>query len=247
MHKVISNITILVLLLSFCILNETKAIIDSTVVNARIASDGTAQFGNVQRVLLRNTFSSSVRNEMYDAELQALYVYGEQAKVVTENDLLCNINMGIDTYENSSILLFGTYESSRLRRIQHRYQIGVGPKYIFSNTISSHWTGSVVCLLDRTTFESSEELSSNRISLRIKGRQSIIEKKLILSTEMFYQPSLSDFTNDFRWRSNTRFEIPVSQSIAITSSVTYSYESITRLGRLPGDTALTFGFMVQLL
>ena len=97
------------------------------------------------------------------------------------------------------------------------------------------------------TFESNEKLSSNRISLRIKGRQSIIEKKLILSTEMFYQPSLSDFTNDFRWRSNTRFEIPVSQSIAITSSVTYSYESITRLGRLPGDTALTFGFMVQLL
>ncbi len=220
---------------------------DSTVIRARIASDGTAQFGNVQRVLLRNTFVSSLRNQWFEAELQTLYVYGEQAKIVTENDLLCNINTGVDIYENGSMLIFGTYEASRLRRIQHRYQIGIGPKYIISNTESSHWTGSAVCLIDRTTFESREELSSNRFSLRIKGRQTIIEKKLMFSTEMFYQPSLSDFSNDFRWRSNTRLEIPVSNTIAITCSFAYSYESITRLGRLPGDTAITFGLIVQLL
>lgn len=220
---------------------------DSTVIHARVASDGTAQFGNVQRILLRNSFASSLRNDWYEAELQAVYVYGEQAKLVTENDLLCNINTGIDIYENASILLFGTYESSRLRRIQHRYQIGIGPKYIIFNTESSHWTSSAVCLIDRTIFESKEELSSNRLSLRIKGRQTIIEKKLIFSTEMYYQPSLSDFTNDFRWRSNTRLEMPVSSAIAITCSFAYSYESITRLGRLPGDTAVTFGLIVQLL
>lgn len=55
---------------------------DSTIIHSRIASDGTAQFGNVQRVLLRNTVVASLRNTWYEAELQALYVYDVLSTII---------------------------------------------------------------------------------------------------------------------------------------------------------------------
>lgn len=220
---------------------------DSLILHTKLSLDGIAHFGNVQRLLSRQTIDIALKNRTVDSEIHLLYVYGEQANTVTENDVLSVVNFGNAITDDFAGLIFGTFESSRLRKIETRFQFGIGPKMTLYASETTQWKLSTVLLIDRTNFDNGERMKSNRLSLRLKGSQVVIEDKLRLSLEAYFQPSISHMTTDYRWRSTLRCELPFTRLLSISGAYVHSYESITKESRLPGDITLTLGLTLQLL
>jgi ABC-type maltose transport system permease subunit len=207
----------------------------------RLTADGTFQSGNVERILLRSGASTVLTSNIFEIEASALYAYGEQNKQSAENDVLANGSVSVPVHNALSALFFGTSEISRLRRIDFRYQAGIGGKYVFFHSAKNSLKSSVVALFDETDFANSTPIASTRISLRIKGRHQLIESYLFFSHETFYQPSINFPQRDFRWRTSATIEVPISKTFSLTSTFVNSYESIVSPGRLNNDATLTVG------
>lgn len=207
----------------------------------RLSADGTFQSGNVERILLRSGVSTVLTSNVLEIDASALYAYGEQNKQSAENDVLANGSVSVPVYDGLSALFFGTSEISRLRRIDFRYQAGIGGKYVFFNSANNTLKTSLVTLFDATDFANSNPITSTRLSLRIKGRHQLIESYLFLLHETFYQPSVNSPQRDFRWRTSVTLEAPISKTFSLTTTFVNSYESIVSPGRLNNDATLTIG------
>jgi hypothetical protein len=210
----------------------------------RISAEGSYSTGNNQRLLGRFKTDYEYADSLMDADLGILTSYGEQSSVKTDQDWFGGLNLQFVPANSLRPFILGNIESSFQRRIAYRYQAGLGAEYTFIRD-SAHLLKFSAAFLQDNTKLSEQELSSRRISFRLKGFIIFPANGLRLFLESYLQPSAYTIS-DTRLRTIFTAEFPITKSFTLRSTTLHTYENIIAPGRLRNDLSITFGFGIVL-
>ncbi len=193
--------------------------------------DGMISSGNVNRKLLtiRLGVSHENPNSIWGFNSSPRFQYGTNNEVLQEREGFFDFN---NTWFHSQHdvygLLFGIYEQSNLRLINHRFNVGagagwkiVGGKRVPSTRVQISITNAF--LSERTDFMSAEDISVIRNSTRVKARIEVIKGKLTVQNVTFFQPALN--ANNLRWNSISQLAYKLGKQLSLTATLDNSYES----------------------
>jgi hypothetical protein len=221
--------------------NKSKA---SSHFKYRIALDGVATMGNVNRSLItfRNILSHEA--EKITVGMNSYAATGSQSKHLAEEELLNNLTIHHYLSQKFYILGINTFEHSHLRGINFRWQAGGGLGYNVWKSDTNSLTISNAFLYESTDFRRIDDINTIRNSSRIKGQHSFRHRHLLILHETFFQPSVIDFSN-ITFRTNITLSLPITKFTSIRFTCNDSYETIIQPGKKHNDLQLTFGFSIS--
>jgi hypothetical protein len=80
-----------------------------------------------------------------------------------------------------------------------------------------------------------------RATIWVNGNYHLFKKKLILTHEFYYQPSLEE-SNNYRWQADLGIELPIWKFLNFKINYMHTFESIVIASQEREDKLLTFGF-----
>lgn len=221
------------------------------IITFQIIGSSQINTGNVQRTLFSSTGRLQVKgkSKFYKLYTDATYLYGEKSQVISENDLVWNLNHSFWYEKKVYAIAFGTYEYSNLRGIRNRYLAGLGlglqliniaPEKAKTMTIVPYISVTNSIIYESTDFLRASDVEVWRNSTRFLANFSIFKGKLILNNTVFLQPSLTN--SNFRASWNNILRLPLNSWFSLQSTLDYSYESVVLTGRENADLRVLFGF-----
>ena len=197
--------------------------------------------GTVERVYFTTSHTANFKlTRHWLLPASASFSYGRQDGLLRERELL---GLLTPTYQRGRVkyYLLGDGEQSNLRAIARRFVTGVGGGYtLYADTLQNEVGISQFFLYEHTEYLGGLLREVPRSSTRLKLR--LGKGPIVLTGLVFYQPSLQNFANDYRFNLTSGLNFTVSKHLALTAAYSYSYESIAVEGRAPGNGNLTIGF-----
>ncbi|MEO9484237.1 MAG: DUF481 domain-containing protein [Ekhidna sp.] len=250
MKKVLLLLLFLPLLLSAQI-DES----DTLKIKAGLSLTGFWQRGNVQTSIFRGRTDFSVRPwKKWVYKNTNSYVYQAFGKEKADEDIL-SLNFLYFNPQRKVYPLALAFMSTNFRRaIDSRYLIGAGATFQvlrkeekrlkFSLTFEYEATAFDQTNFNQPEFNGKRNINTVRGTLWINGKYHLFDKKLILSHESYYQPSLEDREN-YRWRAEVGLEVPLWKFLNFTINYIDTFESIVIENQVQGDQFLTFGVKLK--
>jgi putative salt-induced outer membrane protein YdiY len=212
-----------------------------------VGLDGTASSGNVNRQLLnlKTSLHFESPKSIFGFFTTPKFQYGTNSDVLQEREIFLDLNSTLFYLKsNLYVLIFGAFEQSNLRKISSRYYVGTGlgwkiiggnkkPKSNIKMSISN------AIVRENTDFEIKEDKDVFRNSTRLKLSVAFVPDKLIFSSVVFYQPSLTD--NYYRWNSSSSLSYKVGKHLAILAAFENTYENFNVVGIKNSQTNTTIG------
>ena len=205
----------------------------------RIAIDGMVSRGSVRRLLAAARGSASVTGSRLGMVLEPTFIYGEQGTRSTERELGSRLFL----YARPRARLFGfalgSAETSRLRRIDLRWQAGLGGGYRLTRGTRHTARMTAALLREQVDFTAFADRGSWRLTLRAKSSHHWT--RLRMDEEVWWQPSLSDRGNQ-RAHALVSLEMPLGERTALRLSVENDYDAVVVPDRSRNNLRLTLGF-----
>jgi len=222
---------------------------------ASLGLTGFLQEGNVETVIFRA--KSDVRYQPWKKwvfQTKNSYVYQEFGKEKADEDILSLNFLYFNPDRRVYPLLLGFVSNSFRRQIDLRYLLGAGVTYQvlmgkdnwLKVAISSEYeqTDFRRSTFNRSAYDGSRTIDTFRGTVWINGRYQLFDKKVILSHESYFQPSLQRGDN-YRWRADIDLELPIWKFLNFKVNYLHSFESIVVEGQREEDRILTFGLTVK--
>ncbi|MEO1652518.1 MAG: DUF481 domain-containing protein, partial [Bacteroidota bacterium] len=140
------------------------------------------------------------------------------------------------------------------REIELRYLLGLGATFQILNTKKNWLKCSLTTELERTRFgqtdfnrsefDGKESIRTFRATLWINGKYHLFDKRLIISHESYFQPSLQQ-GNNFRWQADLTLELPIWKFLNFRINYLHTFESVVIEGQEQEDQFLTVGFTLK--
>ena len=228
---------------------------DSLKLKAKLSVTGILQGGNVQTGIFRSKAEVSYRPiDRLAFKTTNSYIYQEFGNVKADEDFL-SLNFLYFNPENRIYPLALGFLSSNFRReINLRSLFGFGLTFqIFSK--NENWLKcSVSSEYEQTEFKSdrfnlaeyngNESINTFRGTLWLNGKYNLLNKKVILTHESYFQPSLEE-ANNYRWSADLGFEFPIWKFFSFKVNYLHTFESLVVASQQEEDRILTFGFTVK--
>lgn len=213
--------------------------------NTKLNVDGYVTDGNIKRTLLTTRASLSLsKGKVFWFSMNPSFTYGETNKQVQEREYFTDLSTTAFYEKRIYGLAFGIAESSNLRKVKTRTLAGAGLGFRFiKNNPNADLTMSIAGIYEHTDFLTKNDITTARVSVRLRGTYTLFKGKLKLYHLGFFQPSVLD-TKNVRWNGIANIEIPVSEHFSLRASVENSYESVVAEGRKNNDFRSTFGFSI---
>lgn len=228
---------------------------DTLDVKANLSVTGFWQAGNVETLIFRARQDFSARflkNFVY--KTQNSYVYQEFGRAKADEDILSLNFLYLNPKKRIYPLALGFFSTNFRREIEHRYLIGLGASFTilqeddywlkFSVTTEYEETEFRRTTFNRAAYNGISTIDTFRGTLWVNGRYQLLDGRLILGHESYYQPSLEE-ANNYRWQANLNVEVPISRYVNLTANYIQTFESIVIAGQKEEDRFLTFGFTVK--
>jgi hypothetical protein len=252
MNKVI--LTFYLLLLPYILIAQS-VMQDSTQFKADLSITGFWQSGNVQTWIFRGKSEVSYKwLEKWEFKTRNSYLYQEFGRVKADEDILSLNFLSYNPEGKVYPLALGFISTNFRREIDLRYLIGAGSAFRVLNTDKTRLTFSLTGEYENTNFRTTQfnrsEYNGNRSintyrgTIWINGRYKILNNRVILTHESFFQQSLEQ-SNNFRWQADLGIELPVNKHLNFKINFLETYESIVVANQLRGDEFLTFGLTVK--
>jgi|GEM_PF-1062482 len=215
--------------------------VNGTGIRYTAALTGLYSTGTVERVYFTTSHTGSLalgKHWLLPAALN--FSYGRQDGGLRERELL---GLFTPAYKVGRLKYYALAEAeqSNLRAIARRLVGGAGVGYQFYlDTLRNEVTLSQFFLYEHTQYLEGLLRRVPRSSTRLKLRLS--KGTVVFTGLVFYQPSLQDFTGDYRVNSTSSLSVAVSRHLALTAAYTYSLESVAVENRSSLNTNLTVGF-----
>ena len=215
--------------------------VSGTGIRYTAALTGIYSTGTVERVYFTTNHTGNLalgKHWLLPAALN--FSYGRQDGDLRERELL---GLFTPAYKVGRLKYYalGEAEQSNLRAIARRLVAGGGVGYQFYlDTLRNEVTVSQFFLYEYTRYLDGLLREVPRSSTRLKLRLS--RGPVVFTSLIFYQPSLQNFTGDYRINSTSNLSFTVSRHLALTAAYTYSQESVAVENRSPINTNLTVGF-----
>jgi hypothetical protein len=222
---------------------------------ASLAVTGFWQGGNVETLIFRAR--SDVRYTPWKKwvfNTKNSYVYQEFGRQKADEDILSLNFLYFNPERKIYPLLLGFASTNFRREIDLRYLLGAGITYqVLSKkgnslkvSLSSEFeqTDFDRAVFNRPEYNGNRTITTFRGTIWINGRYQLFDKKLILTHESFYQPSL-ERGNNYRWQADIGLELPVWKHLNFKVNFLNTVESIVIENQEQEDRFLTFGLVLK--
>ena len=228
---------------------------DTLNLKANLSLSGFWQSGNVETLIFRAKSEVSFKpwtNAVF--KTQNSYVYQEFGKEKADEDILSLNFLYFNPDKRFYPQLLGFVSTNFRREIDLRYLLGAGATYQIIQGKERWLKVSLTGEFESTEFKSADfnrdefdGMSSQntvRGTVWLNGRYPLFEKKVILTHESYFQPSLTQQRN-FRWRADFGLEFPVWKFLNLKVNYLRTFESLVIEGQQQEDQFLTFGFTLK--
>ena len=228
---------------------------DTLKIKAGLSLSGFWQRGNVKTSIFRGrTDFSVIPWKKWVYKNTNSYVYQAFGGDKADEDFL-SLNF---LYFNPQRRLYPqvlAFLSTNFRRaIDARYLMGAGATYQVLQKEGQMLKVSLTAEYEETQFNQTEfnrteyngqsNIRTIRGTIWLNGKYTLFEKRVILTHESYFQPSLEDSRN-YRWRAEVGLELPVWKFLNFTINYIDTFESIVIEEQVQGDQFLTFGFNLK--
>lgn len=193
--------------------------------------------------LLSNSLMYDVSKPNYAFSSTANWIYGQQNKLLTNNDFSAGANFDFRKAPNKVFYwAYAGYQSSYSLQVNYKVQAGAGAGYIFLDDASKMLNISDGFLYEANNLKAMPEndvYSTIRNSFRLKYKF-VIDKNITLGGSNFFQPSLLSI-NDYIISLNNNISYKVKQWLNLTAGMNYNRINRTRKENL----LLTFGVSID--
>jgi len=199
--------------------------------SAKVELGASAFFGNTSQTAITSALSGNVQKGKVELDGRAGYVYGQASNAEGERSMNKrtwdgSANLNWDTGAKFNGFLRGKIESIFEKKIDLRYNAGVGGRYQFQNSDLGRIEASLALLAEKTVVAG--VIKKGELgpvwSARFKLSRTFNEGRIKFDTDSTWEPTalgLSVFT--FTSRNSVAFQ--VSQRIAISLSFVDSYDT----------------------
>jgi hypothetical protein len=235
----------------FAQINES----DTLNLKARLSLTGFYQGGNVQTLIFRAKTDVSfkpLKNLVF--KTQNSYVYQEFGKEKADEDILSLNFLYLNPHKKLYPILLGFVSTNFRREIDVRYLLGAGFTYKVIETDNSWLKLSLTTEYEHTNFTKTnfnlaayngqETINTMRSTIWLNGKYNLFKKKVILTHETYYQPSLEQ-SNNYRWQVDVGLELPVWKYLNFKVNYLNTFESLVIANQKQQDKFLTFGFTLK--
>jgi len=224
---------------------------DTTTIHGTTSVSGLFQTGNENRFVVSLLSDLSIGNHSYQVLPLTSIAYSSKPGAQVEGEYLENViirlHQGHLFYPAAGL----SFEKSFLRKIEYRYsagltavcnivnendqsvKLGVGLNYEFTQ----YTHGSFA---DRSGLSDDYSRSVRQVYIRVKGKNQLFQKMLLLSYDFFYQPNITDL-GDYRWTLIGNIDLPINKIFSFRTSAVDSYETFIADGVHRNNFRLTFG------
>lgn len=202
-----------------------------------IEAGGSLFFGEVDQTAFTAGASVEKADSAYELSASLRFDYGETkdqetgASVVSRRSWLGGLSVDWAPERRWSPFLFATGEQSFEKRIDFRYNGGIGLKHTFIDVDAARIDLSAA-VLGEQTFPQEQTPSSPssdllaRASFRLRLRHAFGQgEKLLFDTRTFYSPELGQASN-FTFRSLNSLDYRLTSVISVGVNFDYDYESL---------------------
>jgi hypothetical protein len=202
-----------------------------------IEAGGSVFFGEVDQTAFTTGVAVEKADSAYELSAGLRFDYGETkdretgASVVSRRSWLGSASLDWSPQSSWSPFLFGTGEQSFEKRIDFRYNGGIGLKHTFVDVGATRIDLSAAVLGEQTFPDAQTESSPSsdplaRASFRLRLRHAFGEgERLIFDTRTFYSPELGQASN-LTFRSLNSLDYRLTSVISIGVNFDYDYESL---------------------
>lgn len=219
---------------------------DTAVYRLRFTADGTANSGNVNRILLQ--FTGAIDYELskrFKLSTNPSFIYGRQNGLLNEREWFADTRATYNYEKRLYYLAFGSLERSNLRKIGLRFTAAVGAGYKLVNKPLYYLSITNVFLHEKTDFQELKDINVWRNSARVFGEYYMgKDKRWSVSHTVFYQPALNQKGN-IRWNASLSIQVRVTSAVSLRTSLFNSYESLVSPGRQNNDLRWTMGLAYE--
>lgn len=228
---------------------------DTLKLKANLSLTGFFQGGNVQTLIFRAKSDVTYKPwKKWVFNTKNSYVYQEFGQEKADEDVL-SLNFLYFNPERKVYPLVLAFVSTNFRReIDWRSLFGAGVTYKILNKKGKSLKVSVTSeyeqtefnedQFNRSEFNGNKSINTFRGTVWINGKYQLLEKKLVVTHESYFQPSLEQSGN-YRWQADVGVELPISKKVNFKVNYLHTFESIVVVEQDEEDRFLTFGFTIK--
>jgi len=228
---------------------------DTLKVKASLSVTGFYQGGNVETLIFRaKTDLSFIPWKNWVFKNQNSYVYQEFGKTKADEDILSLNFLYLNPERKIYPFILGFGSTNFRREIDGRYLFGAGATFQILNKKKNWLKFSISSEYEHTDFSTTDfnfseydglhSINTFRTTLWVNGNYHLFKKKLILSHESYFQPSLEE-SNNYRWQADIGLELPIWTFLNFKINYRHTFESIVIESQKQEDRFLTFGFTLK--
>lgn len=219
-----------------------------------LATSGMLITGNVERFLWTSTGELRHVQPVWGFITTNTYQYGTIFNNKTEDDIISKNFIYLHPKKRWYPYQMTWLERNWRRKIDHRYQIGLGSTWIAIRKSKHILKLSLTGTYESTNFRGDQfenypdgetnTINTWRATMRIFGNNVIGKSNLRLRYEAWVQPSVEDADN-FRYHLEGVVSLPVGARFSLQSAVNHSFEHVVLEGVRQRDLIWTFGVSFQ--
>ncbi len=205
------------------------------------SAEGSLATGNVRRMLLTLRGDMTWTGSTLGVAADQSFVYGEQGDAVRERDVHDRVFLYLYPRRRWFGFAVGGYETSRPRRLDHRWQLGVGIGRRLWETPAHNLRVTFAVLRERAQLDDDTATDQWRTTMRMKGSHR--QSRFRLQEEMWWQPAFRGAPGQ-RWHAQASFDVTIVRGLAFRTSIEEHYESHIAPGLRSNDLRLTCGIAI---
>jgi hypothetical protein len=194
---------------------------DTLELQASLSLTGIFQGGNVQTAIFRAKSDVSYKPwRKWVFKTRNSYVYQEFGKQKADEDILSLNFLYFNPEKKIYPLLLGFVSTNFRRQIDMRSLLGAGVTWQVMDKGENWLKLSISSEYEHTDFDSdrfnlaeyngNQSINTMRATIWVNGKYHLLDNKLIIRHEGYFQPSLQQ-SNNYRWQADIGVEIPISR------------------------------------
>jgi hypothetical protein len=203
-----------------------------------VEAGGNVFFGEVKQTTFTAGAAVEKADSAYELSASLRFDYGETvdpetgASVVSRRSWLVAGSLDWTPMARWSPFLFGTGERSFEKRIDVRYDVGIGLKHTISSDGTDRIDLSAATLAEQTFPEDSGESGPSsdllaRLSFRFRLRQTLGDDRLRFDTRNYYSPEIGNGSN-YTFRSLNSLDYRLTSIVSVGVNFDYDYDSLAQ-------------------
>ncbi len=203
--------------------------------------------GNVKQGIFASRGEFSYSDSIIKPVINISFAYGEENNIKKQHDLNLKTRLVLLPYNPFALNINGLYEFNYQRKIDIRYQFGLGSdiKIYNDDVINSNTVISVLREETKYNRTNNAYFRSFRSNLSLINTIKFDEYRINFNTRFDVNSNLEQI-KDYRWKANIIVEFALNGKYSFTTSYTGTYENIVLPERVKLDNKYMLGFSVKI-